>query len=192
MSECCMTRDEGFRSDIAFDIYNLVEKAYQYGLKVGYSKAENDYYDKMKDDYTKLKDEKRSSYELGLNMAWEAARKIHVMFGKDIEKIFSKPSEHSVYSELSASEAIEKLRVYEEQKKQEQDEIKVGDEVAFHHEDRPDTVMFVTKVAEDGFIDGIDAKGNLYAEKNPKNWTKTGRHLVNEIVEVLKKMQEDK
>ena len=56
--------------------------------------------------------------------------------------------------------------------------MKIGDEVAFHHNDgRPDTVVVITHIGEDGFIDGMDAKGTLYASKNPQKWTKTGRHF---------------
>ena len=47
----------------------LIEQAYQRGYRAGYSKAENDYHAKTEED-------RQSSYELGLNEAWEAARKI--------------------------------------------------------------------------------------------------------------------
>lgn len=58
------------------------------------------------------------------------------------------------------------------------DKMQIGDEVAFHHDDgRPDTVVVITHIGEDGFVDGMDAKGTLYANKNPKNWTKTGRFI---------------
>lgn len=68
------------------------------------------------------------------------------------------------------------------------DEIKVGDEVAFHHDDgRPDTVVVVTYIGQDGFIDGMDGRGTQYAHKNPTKWTKTGRHF--DISSILKEMQ---
>ncbi len=58
------------------------------------------------------------------------------------------------------------------------DLMKIGDEVAFHWNDgRPDTVVVITHIGQDGFIDGMDAKGTLYASKNPQKWTKTGRHF---------------
>lgn len=67
------------------------------------------------------------------------------------------------------------------------DDIRIGDEVEFYNEDRPNTVMVVThngKIGDVGeWIDGIDAQGNLYACKNPKNWHKTGRYFP--IVEEL-------
>lgn len=76
------------------------------------------------------------------------------------------------------------------QAKQTDDEIKVGDEVAFHHDDgRPDTVVVVTYIGQDGYIDGMDGRGIQYAHKNPTKWTKTGRHF--DIASILKEMQND-
>lgn len=58
------------------------------------------------------------------------------------------------------------------------EKMKIGDEVAFHWDDgRPDTVVVITHIGYDGFIDGMDAKGTLYASKNPQKWTKTGRYF---------------
>jgi hypothetical protein len=58
------------------------------------------------------------------------------------------------------------------------DLMKIGDEVAFHWDDgRPDTVVVITHIGQDGFIDGMDGKGTLYASKNPQKWTKTGRYF---------------
>lgn len=52
-----------------------------------------------------------------------------------------------------------------------EEKMKIGDEVAFHWDDgRPDTVVVITHIGQDGFIDGMDAKGTLYASKNPKKW----------------------
>ena len=53
----------------------------------------------------------------------------------------------------------------------------IGDEIIFHHNNRPDTVVVITHIGSDGFVDGMDAKGTLYAHKNPDNWTKTGRYF---------------
>lgn len=192
MSECCMTREESNTQVMKLQAQELIEQAYQRGYKAGYEKGFKNGFDEgvLHPDINIIE----KWIEQGRNEAWEAAGRLVAMEYWKVNDILSDgvldiKTDEDIFIRLTASEAISKIEAYE-QKKQEQDEIKVGDEVAFHHEDRPDTVMFVTKVAEDGFIDGMDAKGNLYAEKNPKNWTKTGRHL-NEIVEVLKKMQED-
>lgn len=121
--------------------------------------------------------------EQGRNEAWEAARKIHVMFGKDIEKIFSKPGEHSVYSELSASEAIEKIKAWEENKGQD-DEINVGDEVYILDKTH---CLVITDVCRDRYV-AISANGK-YGCGYIHELKKTGRHF-NAIEEVLEKMKE--
>ena len=130
-------------------------------------------------------------YEKGLNDAWECARKIFLPVAQEglpvstlIQIFGSKPTEY-ILKKYSASEAMEKIRQYE----QEQEEIQVGDEVAFHYDDgRPDTVVVVTYIGQDGFIDGMDGRGTQYAHKNPKKWTKTGRTFP-EIAAVLEKMR---
>lgn len=66
----------------------------------------------------------------------------------------------------------------------------IGEEIAFHYADRPDTVVVITRVDPySGFVDGMDGKGLLYANKNPKNWTKTGRYFpeVKLLLEALNK-----
>lgn len=72
------------------------------------------------------------------------------------------------------------------------DKLRIGDEVEFHNEDRPNTVMVITKIGErngEEWIDGMDAQGNLYACKNPKHWHKTGRYFPL-MEKVLKQMKE--
>ena len=72
------------------------------------------------------------------------------------------------------------------------EKMKVGDEIAFHWGDEaPDTVIVITHIGYDGFIDGMDAKGALYASKNPQKWTKTGRHFPL-VAQLLKQMGDEK
>ena len=72
------------------------------------------------------------------------------------------------------------------------DKMKIGDEVAFHWEDgRPDTVVVITHIGYDGLIDGMDAKGTLYASKNPQKWTKTGRYFPL-VIQLLRQMSGEK
>ena len=152
---------------------NQVQQCIQYAYDRG-ARAE---YKEMQDRWG---EEKQKWIEQGREEAWEAARKIHVMFGKDIEKIFSKPSEHFVYSELSASEAIEKIKAWEE-KKAEDDEVNVGDEI-----ESGDTRYIVVRVDNDTF-EGIGACGAVGLLL--KNFHKTGRHF-DQIAEVLEMMKE--
>ena len=124
-----------------------------------------------------------ASYQEGLSDAWEAARTLWNTPNR--KEIFGHTTFNTVLTTLTAQKTIEKIRQYE----QEQEKIKVGDEVAFHHDDgRPDTEVVVTYIGQDGFIDGMDGRGTQYAHKNPKKWTKTGRHFP-EVATILEKMR---
>ena len=146
--------------------------------------------DYINEHYGELQD---TAYQRGLNDAWEAARKVALCpcdGGTGLQNlvaIFGTNTMELVFINNSASEAIAKLNTYEEKKAD--DEIKVGDEVAFHHDDgRPDTVVVVTYIGKDGFIDGMDGRGTQYAHKNPTKWTKTGRHFdISKILEEMRK-----
>jgi len=176
----------------------LIEQAYQRGFNAGYSKAENDYHAKTEDD-------RQASYELGLNMAWEAARKIgqnsqsglEYQIGFDFSKMKSYESANPswwVVMNYSASEAIERIRAYEEQKKQEEDEeIKVGDEVVLNANPSLDENTKAIVIANEG---NVMFPYNVMFDNGETDWVdrddisgKTGRTFP-EIVEVLKKMRE--
>lgn len=173
----------------------LIEQAYQRGYRAGYSKAENDYHAKTEDD-------RQSSYELGLNMAWEAARKLVSMGYKECNEvlgdgILTVETIDEIFVRCTASEAIEKLCAYEEQKKQEEDsEIRVGDEVILNGNSSFDTN---TKAIVIALYDKTDYRAmfpyNVMIADGDTDWIdrddidrKTGRHFP-EIVEVLKKIQ---
>ena len=105
-------RAKGFNS-LVFDQFGLdkltpldkeLEEAYQKGYDVGSHEA------------TTLE------YQQGLNDAWEAARKITNMQHKDRIECFGFVR---VYSDLTASEVLDKLKAYEDSRKS--DEIKVSD-----------------------------------------------------------------
>ena len=71
------------------------------------------------------------------------------------------------------------------------DDIQIGDEVSFHYDDRPDTVMVVTDIYDQAgelHICGMDARGMQYAGKLAKCWEKTGRHFdqVSKLLEAMK------
>lgn len=170
------------------DIEERVDEAYQ----KGYKDCETRYcsFDACPN--------RQAEYQRGLDDAWEAAKKI---FGfvrdggiplDEIGKIFGYAEDEDfctadIIRHNTASEAIAKLKAYEEKQK---DKIVVGDEVAFHHDDgRPDTVVVVTYIGQDGFIDGMDGRGTQYAHKNPAKWTKTGRHF--NIASILEDMRND-
>ena len=83
-----------------------------------------------------------------------------------------------VLENISASEAIEKIRQYE----QEKEEIQVGDEVI-----SPNGKGVVTEIT-DIYVRIMYAKGSGQVVKS-EDLTKTGRHFP-EIAEVLQKMKE--
>lgn len=171
----------------------LIKQAYNRGYTEGYSKAETDYHAKTEDD-------RQSSYELGLDVAWDAARKIMLDEGYSKEELgyifsdYDNPLHaidfHGILRDHSASEAIEKIKAYEEKKREEEEtsDLHIGDEVTFltiggeiitgvitgeYH----DTHEFRIMRATDG--------GECYCCKAKR----TGRHFP-EIAEVLKKMEE--
>ena len=57
-------------------------------------------------------------YENGLNDAWEAMRKIANMYSGERKKIFGENFIQKIHSIYSASEAIEKIRQYEQEKEE--------------------------------------------------------------------------
>lgn len=84
--------------------------------------------------FTDTEEAEKRAYEQGLKEAWECARKLMLssdcdggMERKDINEIFG-VSEYYALKDFTASEAIAKIREYEEKQKID-DEIKVGYEV---------------------------------------------------------------
>lgn len=111
----------------------LIEQAYQRGFKNG----ENS----RIDECAKALDE---AVIAGCDEAWEAVKKLMQMDLIERTKIFSEVgrSTYDVIKDLSASEAIEKIKAYEEKKKQEEDErievnkekvMKLADEIGIHN-----------------------------------------------------------
>lgn len=137
------------------------EEAYQKGLEEG------------KKAFDLLESERNSEYQRGLNEAWEAARKIVCDDSFDwntLMRIFDSRSFEVIFGNFSASEAVARLRAYEENK---DDSIKVGDEVVTRGV-IPDNTFLVTKVTE-STVYGIsnDGSWNFY---NKNSVTKTGKH----------------
>lgn len=129
-------------------------------------------------------------YEDGKKEAWEAAKKIAHNKGlslQEMRQIFGTASFSSVFIENTASEAIAKIKEYEEQQKQDA-EIKVGDEV-------------ITEFGYKGIVitDVPCREGNIsvwsptctHVQMYPvKKLTKTGRHF-DQIAEVLDEIRGD-
>lgn len=126
-------------------------------------------------------------YENGLNDAWETARKIAINEASgglslvELDKIFSCDDLAEVFG-FTASEAIEKIRQYE----QKQEEIKVGDEVEW----MGDKYVVTYVRCEAKKADLISCKfGNACENVAFSALVKTGRTFP-EIAVVLQKMKE--
>ncbi len=128
-------------------------------------------------------------YQKGLNDAWDTARKI-LLSKKDgglleydeRKAVFGYGNYFLVLKKCSASEAIEKIRQYE----QEQEKIKVGNEV-----DGKCGRGIITKISDDGDHFNVMWENGSTGYYMREDFKKTGRHF-SEIAEVLRKMQEER
>ena len=160
----------------------LIGQAYQRGYKAGQELREVITFEK-----------ECELIEQGRNEAWKAAKKIMSQNGaswgmKDMKEIFGLSYSTDIMLDLSASEAIEKIRAYEETKKPEEDEIKVGDEVLISEDVK--AVVLRTKMNNSDnycFIVCSDGSGGKWKKSELK---KTGRTFPG-IVEVLKNLRGD-
>lgn len=167
MLETMEQRTEGMKKQAQ----ELIEQAYNRGYKAGYEAC---------------KEPKDALIEKGRNEAWEAARKIMQMNIVEKHAIFGEIGRmtYSVILELSASEAIEKIKSYEEQKK-EDSEIRVGDEVYFLDPTATRVVTCIYKFNEVTKAVQITSNGKWVLD-DICDLHKTGRHF-DEIENVLKK-----
>ena len=130
--------------------------------------------------------QRKAEDEKEIEEIWKYAKKIAVnpVHGgytiEELDSIFGTRVLSDVF-DLSASEAIEKIKTYQKQ-------IHVGDEVKWNG-DESDAMFVVTHISEDGYISGINSEEMRYDRRNPENWTKTGRRFP-ELVELLRKMKE--
>lgn len=132
-------------------------------------------------------------YENGLNDAWEAARKIVLSrddggIEYEAKKEIFGHTNYNIIREFTVSEAIEKIRRYEQKQ-----EIQVGNEIKCDNEryvvlqkylnniDEPMAVLFNRR-------DGKISVFHLY-NGNGAIFEKTGKHFP-ELVELLRKMKE--
>ena len=146
--------------------------------------------DYINEHYGELKDD---AYKRGLEDAWGAARKIVRMPEGDLLNIFTECysavcTALQVLLKYDTSEAIAKLKAYEEKQKADS-EIKVGDEVyAYTPSGKTRPFVIIKIYDEDGvkYYSGINADGNHV--QGGLNYIKTGRHFPH-VAELLKEMQ---
>lgn len=159
----------------------LIEQAYLRGYKAGRASS--------LDDWIKTVDV-NDLVEKGRNEAWEAARKIILdiqdggMSCDELESIFWVQSFYkNLLKTYNASEAISKIKAYEEQKKKEKDsKIHIGDEVEFVGTDTKGIVIS-NKTTHPHIL-----VGDYITQLHVGDLIPTGRHFP-EIAEVLKKLE---
>lgn len=161
----------------------LEKQAYQRGYEEAYDTA----YADAEEIY---ESGKRAMYQKGLKDAWECARKIADMPYGEEEKAFGSGGWTFIINH-TASEAIEKIRQYEQEK---EEQIQVGDEVIRHYKNEfmeGDDAPSIFLSEEDGHFRCLAFNGrSIMIAEYPKNqYRKTGRHFP-EIAEVLQKMKE--
>jgi len=156
----------------------LIEQAYNRGFKTGYDKA----FSTLNENWQLVTSE---AAEKGRNESWELAYRLVFNQG-NIRDVFDTESLGRIFETYSASEAIERIKAHEEKKQEEDEELKVGDEV-------------VTVAGDKGVVTGI-INNDVYLfisgwetsqVKHKLCCKKTGRHFP-EIVEVLKSLKEEK
>lgn len=154
----------------AVDIYNI---GYVEGVKDGTIKSES-----------YISGKEQEAYDKGLREAWECAKTIISPNGErrsvtnfevfGVENVF----------ELTANQAIKKLKEYEEVKQWNPNGIEVGDEVY----QLDDDLCIVTMVKDDGYASIVYGNGSI--DIYPLNLLKkTGRHFP-QIAEVFAQIQE--
>ena len=167
------------------DLEQVRKEAYEEGYAEG---SKEDY------DEAYLK-----GYNQGLEDAWECARKIIHMPEGDLLNIFTECysavcTSVQVFLKYDASEAIEKIRQYEQERDA---EIKVGDVVRLKN--APEIEIWVTDISDEdgGLLSGLALKtvgdncdmGDTYANRNIYNFERTGKHY--DVPNVLEKMREE-
>ena len=139
---------------------------------------------RQKSEITRLLKENaelKSARAAGQEEAWELAQKIidNIDDGgyraEDLAQIFGTRVYELCIVNNTYAEAAEKVEAWKKAKK----EICVGDVVRFKENHRVE--FCVTNILDDRFLYGINAEGDVYADRNIKLFEKTGRHIdVNE------------
>lgn len=170
----------------------LIEQAYQRGYKVGREAGYEDWKNSAFNDVTI---DAESFIEQGRNETWKAVKKIYLSIddgglpSDEVKKIFGMDYCYDIMTKFSASEAIAKIKAYE-QKKQEEDKIEVGDEVRWlKNTDYVGIVTYVDYQNNMIWIMGHDGRHFIGGSHEIEKYEKTGRHF-SDMDELIKKMQE--
>lgn len=168
-------------------INQVIADSYQQGYKAGQKSNEG--------QYNRAWKEQANDYiEQGRSEAWEAAIKIHCQGKKclsasELEAIFGINYDTYIFLHNTASEAISKIKAYEEQ--QMSKDFRVGDIIKTNDYKAYKAVI---TWCDGNHWNGVCLQGDndsevgmTYYSMDYDNWTKTGK-TIPEIMEVLKKM----
>lgn len=159
-------------------IWERMKRCFDFGYEDG----------KADTPFTDTEEAEKKAYDKGLSDAWDAATKLcrSVKYGgleEYCSEIFEKtPFEMFDVFDYSATEAIDKIKAYEDKQKQDA-EIKVGDEV---YSEEDDLTFIVTRIRGTEY-EGICTDGACY-NGLPDDIVKTGRTFP-QIAEVLAEMR---
>lgn len=169
------------------DIYKSMLLMGTNGRDVIVQKFNLDELEELNSDYINehFGDLQDTAYQRGLDDAWEAAKKIIEMTSPPYWEVFNEYKE-DLFGKITATEAIEKLKAYEEKQKAD-DEIKVGDEVVWTENENVVIVVTSVYTADNmEWCDGVRKDGKVYSILT-KNARKTGRHFdIEKILEDMK------
>jgi hypothetical protein len=170
----------------------LQDMAYQRGVEDGAKSVEN-----WNNEEKKLRLDE--AYQRGLDDAWEMAKRIVLtktdancpyFSPEELNSIFGYSTLQRVIDTYSVSEAIEKVKAYEEQQKADA-EIKVGDEVCFVFAGGETIEPFIVFSIKDDngkkYYEGIQTSDGRWVGGGLKYY-KTGRHFP-QVAELLKAMK---
>lgn len=161
-------------------VQECIQYAYDKGVKAGQKEA--------------IEEIKQKWIEQGRNEAWEWCGKYipskedgGEVPVADLQEIFDVKHFKEIFDRYTYQEAVEKIRVYEEQKNAEEEEIKVGDEV---YSDTFCDKGIVTHITGDKTeCVAIICSGSSMMKAKRNGLHKTGRTFP-QIAEVLEKMKE--
>lgn len=191
---------EGIKRGIGQNIDAAFDRGYRKGYTDGYEHGHADGYEACKRDTELIPELKKEEYERGREEgrreAWEAARKIALtgaddcgIPGRDLREMFDMTA-FGIFRDVDVDEVIERIAGYEARKEADE-EIKVGDEIAycFAGNKTRGVVLQVIKIDEGGYK--VLCKNGcgqiIYKTENPR---KTGKHY-QQIAEVLEQMKGD-
>lgn len=126
----------------------------------------------------------KEEYTKGLNDAWNAVKDIDKMSSEDIKEVFELEEYEMwlIHKHFTATEVIEKIKDYEQQKQQNK-KIYIGDEVI------AEGCKFIVTEIHENSIGGIDFDGDIFTYE-PNRCTKTGEHS-DKLIKILRELKND-